>query len=152
MSWTRTWALGTTPAIRRARCPTTAPFPHGFSVLPRSVGRARAARFVTVVGHGQIWWADLERDKVRPVLILTRGWVAPRLSRVLVAPITTRVRGIHCEVLFGQGEGVEDGSAANLDNVQLVDRRELLGLAGRIRPERWSEVCAAMAHVIACER
>ena len=107
---------------------------------------------MTVVGHGQIWWADLERDKVRPVLILTRGWVAPRLSRVLVAPITTRVRGIHCEVLFGQGEGVEDGSAANLDNVQLVDRRELLGLAGRIRPERWREVCAAMAHVIACER
>lgn len=103
------------------------------------------------VGHGQLWWADLADDKVRPVLVLTRGWVAPRLSRVLVAPITSRVRGIACEVAVGPNEGVQHGSVANLDNVQLVDRDDLLVLAGRISPTRWDEVCAAMAHVIACE-
>lgn len=107
---------------------------------------------MTVVGHGQIWWADLADDKVRPVVVLTRGWVAPRLSRVLVAPVTSRRRDIPCEVHVGPNEGVQEGSVANLDNVQLVDRGYLLGLAGRISSSRWDEVCAAMAHVIACER
>lgn len=35
------------------------------------------------LGNGQVWWADLE--KVRPVVVLTRSRVAPRLSRVVVA-------------------------------------------------------------------
>ena len=74
------------------------------------------------------------------------------MSRVLVAPVTSRIRGIACEVPLGQREGVDDGCVVNLDNVQLVDRRDLLAVAGRVRPERWGEVCAAMAHVIACER
>ena len=66
------------------------------------------------VGHGQVWWADLTGDKVRPVVVLTRSWIAPRLSRVLVAPVTSREREIPSEVRLGSDDGVMDGSVANL--------------------------------------
>lgn len=67
------------------------------------------------LGHAQVWWADL--DEVRPVVVLTRARVAPRLHRVLVAPVTTTVRGLATEVTVGAAEGVRDGSVASLDNV-----------------------------------
>lgn len=100
------------------------------------------------LGHGQVWWADL--DKIRPVLVLTRRTVAPQLTRVLVAPLTTTVRGLPTEVPLGAGEGVADGSVASLDNTQLLPVDHLLRRAGRIPSERWPEVCDAMAHAIGC--
>jgi len=103
---------------------------------------------VTALGHGQLWWADL--DKVRPVVVLTRQRVASRLARVLVAPITTTVRGLATEVPLGSAEGVRDGSVANLDNVQLVPAACLLRRAGLVAPERWTEFCSAMGKVMAC--
>lgn len=103
---------------------------------------------MTALGHGQLWWADL--DKVRPVVVLTRQRVASRLARVLVAPITTIARGLATEVPLGSAEGVRDGSVASLDNVQLVPVGCLLRRAGRVAPERWPEFCSAMAKVMAC--
>lgn len=100
------------------------------------------------LGHGQVWWADL--DKIRPVLVLTRTSVAGRLHRVLVAPITTTVRDIPVEVDLGPEDGVIAGSVANLDNVQLLPVGMLLQRAGAIHPARWPEVCSAMAHAIGC--
>ena len=100
------------------------------------------------LGHAQVWWADL--DKVRPVVILTRRRVAPQLARVLVAPITTTVRGIATEVPVGVAEGVREGCAANLDNLQLVPVDRLLRQAGTVEPGRWSEFCRAMAKVMSC--
>lgn len=100
------------------------------------------------LGHGQVWWADL--DQVRPVVIVTRAGVASRLSRVLVAPITTTVRGIRTEVALGAADGVRPGSVANLDNLQLLPVDLLLHRAGRVADDRWPEFCAAMARVMAC--
>ncbi|MDQ6910492.1 MAG: type II toxin-antitoxin system PemK/MazF family toxin [Actinomycetota bacterium] len=102
----------------------------------------------SALGHGQIWWADL--DKVRPVVVLTRGRIAPRLSRVLVAPITTTARGLTTEVALGRAEGVRDACVDNLDNIQLVPAKLLLRRAGRVPPERWAEFCLAMQKVMAC--
>lgn len=100
------------------------------------------------LGHGQVWWADL--DEVRPVLVLTRARVAPHLTRVVVAPITTVVRGIDTEVALGAAEGVVDGSVANTDNLQLVRVDRLLRRAGCLDPDRWRECCAAVAHMMGC--
>lgn len=100
------------------------------------------------LGHGQVWWADL--DKVRPVVVLTRARIAPRLQRVLVAPITTTARGLATEVAIGVPEGVRNGSVANLDNVQLVPVSRLLRQAGHVGPDRWHEFCTAMKKLMAC--
>ena len=101
------------------------------------------------LGHGQVWWADL--DKVRPVVVLTRARAAPLLHRVLIAPVTTTVRGIATEVPVGSNEGVRDGSVANLDNVQLVPVACLLRRAGMVSTDTWPRFCAAMAAVMACQ-
>ncbi len=107
---------------------------------------------MSTIGHGQVWWADLAGEKVRPVVVLTRSRVAPLLRRVLVAPVTSTVRDIPSEVRIGAAEGVRDGSVANLDNAQLLDVAALLGRAGAVSSERWGEFCDAMAHVMACGR
>lgn len=100
------------------------------------------------LGHRQVWWADL--DKVRPVVVLTRARVAPRLARVLVAPVTTTVRGLVTEVVIGTREGVREGSVANLDNIQLVPVDAFLRRAGVVSNHRWPEFCRAMTKVMAC--
>lgn len=100
------------------------------------------------LGHGQIWWADL--DKIRPVLILTRARIAPHLTRVVVAPITSIARGLSTEVVLGPAEGVAEGSIANFDNLQLVPVSNLLRKAGQVADDRWSECCAAATSMMAC--
>ncbi len=100
------------------------------------------------LGHGQVWWADL--DKIRPVVIITRARVAPILRRVVVAPVTSTARGIATEVALGLGEGVQAGSVVNLDNIQLIPVECLLREAGRVPVARWPELCSAMASVMAC--
>ena len=100
------------------------------------------------LGHGQVWWADL--DKVRPVVVLTRSRVAPRLTKLLVAPVTTTVRGLATEVSLGMAEGLAEGCVANLDNVQLVPVDRLLRQAGTVARDRWPEFCVAMGKVMAC--
>ncbi|TMK51971.1 MAG: type II toxin-antitoxin system PemK/MazF family toxin [Actinobacteria bacterium] len=42
--------------------------------------------------RGEVWLADL--DKVRPVIVLTRDPMGQLLHAVLVAPVTSTVRGI----------------------------------------------------------
>ena len=99
------------------------------------------------LGHGQVWWADL--DKIRPVVVLTRQRVAPRLTRVVVAPVTTIVRHLATEVPLGHAEGLAE-SVANLDNAQLLPVDLLLQRAGTVAPNRWPEFCSAMGAVMAC--
>lgn len=89
-------------------------------------------------------------DKIRPVVVLTRRRVAARLNRVVVAPVTTTVRGIPTEVAIGAEEGVRPGSVANLDNVHLLDVDRLLRPTGRVAAERWPEFCHAVATMMAC--
>ena len=103
---------------------------------------------MTGIGHGDVWWADL--DKIRPVVVLTRRRVAARLTRVLVAPITTVIRGLATEVALGEAEGLQVECVANLDNVQLVPVDRLLRRAGAVPPGRWPEFCTAMSKVMAC--
>jgi mRNA interferase MazF len=100
------------------------------------------------LSHGQVWWIDV--DKVRPVVVLTRRRIASRLTRILVAPVTTTVRGIPTEVPLGNAEGLMSGCVANLDNVQLIPANRLLRRAGVVAPARWPEFCRAMAAVLAC--
>lgn len=105
---------------------------------------------IPTLGHGQIWWADLSGEKIRPVVVLTRRRVAGRLHRVVVAPITSTVRGIPTEVALGHPEGVREGSVANLDNIQLLEVDALLGRIGTVTSVRWNEFCEALSFSINC--
>jgi mRNA interferase MazF len=89
-------------------------------------------------------------DKRRPVLVLTRPEVIPLLSTVMVAPITSRVRGAPSEVLVGQEEGLKTESAVNLDHVQTVDKERLGVWLGTVSEAKMRRVCNALAIAVGC--
>ena len=102
------------------------------------------------MGNGEIWWADVPNDKIRPVIVLTRSRVAARLHSVVVAPITSTARGLATEVFVGAGEGVRDGSVANFDNTMLLHRSALGRKCGQVDASRWPEFCRAMHKMMGC--
>ena len=67
--------------------------------------------------RGDVWFADVPGDKRRPVVVLTRDSVLPRLTTVLVAPVTTRVRRIPTELGLGPAHGLSRPCVANFDNM-----------------------------------
>jgi len=94
-----------------------------------------------------VWWARLPAPLGRrPVLLLTRPGGYAYLNRVLVAEVTTTVRGIPQEVPLGTREGLGRRCVANLDNVQAIPKRLLVERAGSLAPARAVEVKRAMGH------
>jgi mRNA interferase MazF len=99
--------------------------------------------------RGEVWLAQL--DKVRPVVVLTRDPMGRFLSAVVVAPVTSTVRGVSTEVEVGAADGVRLPSVANLDTVQLVARSRLVRRVGRARAETMVAICAALAIAVGCD-
>jgi mRNA interferase MazF len=64
-------------------------------------------------------------DKARPVLVLTRELVRPRLTTVTVAPITTTARGLSTEVAVDAANGLESASVVSCDHVTTIPKRAL---------------------------
>ncbi len=105
----------------------------------------------TRVSRGQIWLYSFEPpDKRRPVVVLTREDVIAYLSTVMVAPITSTIRGAPSEVVVGPGQGLKTDSAINLDHVQTVPQARLHSFVGTLSSEKMSEVCRALAIAVGC--
>lgn len=104
------------------------------------------------VNRGEIWrYAFARPDKRRPVLVLTRQEVIGLLHTVMVAPITSTVRGAPSEVAVGVAEGLKRPSAVNLDHVQTLEQSRLVGYVGHLEPEKMREVCRALAIATGCD-
>src|SRR3989442_15383733 len=105
-----------------------------------------------IVSRGEIWKYRLAApDKKRPVVVLTRQEVIGLLHTVMVAPITSTIRGAPSEVPVGTNEGLKRDSAVNLDHVQTVDKRRLKGFVGSLGKVKLNAVCSALAIAIGCE-
>jgi mRNA interferase MazF len=103
------------------------------------------------LNRGEIWLFQFERpDKRRPVLVLTRQEVIPLLRTVMVAPITSTIRGAPSEVLVGVDQGLKHDSAVNLDHVQTVDKQRLRKYVGQLDRDKMSRVCRALAIATGC--
>lgn len=99
--------------------------------------------------RGEVWLARL--DKVRPVIVLTRDPLGRLLHSVIVAPVSSMVRGLSTEVAVGAEDGLRVPSVANLDNVQLVARVRLGRRIGRARPTTMEAICEALAIATGCD-
>jgi mRNA interferase MazF len=105
------------------------------------------------VNRGEIWLYTFNApDKRRPVLVLTRQEVINLLSTVMVAPITSAIRGAPSEVVVGIDEGLKRDSAVNLDHVQTVDKVRLRTFVGALKRRKMAEVCRALAIAAGCGR
>ena len=76
--------------------------------------------------RGQVWWADLPPPfGRRPVLFLSRDGAYSVRDLIIVAPVTTRVRGIPAEVPLGRDDGLPRPCVANLDAMYTISKRQV---------------------------
>nr|WP_300019426.1 type II toxin-antitoxin system PemK/MazF family toxin [Pseudonocardia sp.] len=75
----------------------------------------------------------------------SNGW-----ATVLVAPVTTRVRGIPTEVELTAVDGLPRRCAANFDNVFTLRRERLRTPIARLSTTRLDEVCRAHRFAVGC--
>lgn len=100
--------------------------------------------------RGDVWFADVPGDKRRPVVVLTRSSVLPRLATILVAPVTTRVREIPTEVPLGPAHGLPRRCVANFDNILPLPKEKLIHHVGRLDAPEMRRACAAARFAIQC--
>lgn len=104
------------------------------------------------VNRGEIWLYTFKPpDKRRPVLVLTRDDAIPWLDTVMVAPVTSTIRGAPSEVAVGVDEGLKGASAVNLDHIQTVPKRLLRKFVGSLGPEKMRAVCGALLTAAGCD-
>lgn len=104
------------------------------------------------LSRGEIWRYQFRApDKRRPVLVLSRQDVIGLLNTVVVAPITSTIRGAPSEVVVSVTEGLKHASAVNLDHVQTVEQARLERYVGRLGREKMREVCRALAIAVGCD-
>jgi mRNA interferase MazF len=104
-----------------------------------------------VLHRGEVWWADVPGDKLRPVLVLTRERFVARLTSLLVAPLTTTVRDIPTEVRLTADDGLPRECAANFDNVFTLSRSRFKQRITRLAEPRLREVCRAYQFAAGCQ-
>jgi mRNA interferase MazF len=100
---------------------------------------------VAEVNRGEIWqFAFPKPTGRRPVLVLTRGDMIPRLNTVTIAPLTSTIRGVPSEVVVGPEVGLKRPSAINLHHVATVPRAGLRAYVGTVPPEAMLRIRTAL--------
>jgi len=102
-----------------------------------------------VVARGEIWWGEAPDDKGRPFLVVSRDVANEVMQRVLVAPVTRRVRGLPSELALGAEEGLPVDSVASFDNVRPFPKAMLVRRLGALGP-RLHELCRAAQAALDC--
>ncbi|MGH7803747.1 MAG: type II toxin-antitoxin system PemK/MazF family toxin [Candidatus Binatia bacterium] len=103
------------------------------------------------VARGEVWTYEFRGpDKRRPVVVLSRSDAIAVLGTVMVAPITSTIRGLPSEVGVGVSEGLKRESAVNLDHVQTVAQARLSRRLGSLGAEKMRAVCRALAVATGC--
>ncbi len=104
------------------------------------------------VARGEVWLYEFHRpDKRRPVVVISRAEAIAVLHTVIVAPVTSTIRGLPSEVIIGVAEGLKRESAVNLDHVQTVERARLSRYVGHLGSEKMGAVCRALAIATGCD-
>lgn len=83
-------------------------------------------------------------DKPRPVVVLTRELIRPRLTNVTVAPITSTIRGLSTEVPVGPENGLEHDSVICCDNLATIPVENLRYMVGTLNPEQEQRLSEAI--------
>ncbi|HEX6568276.1 MAG TPA: type II toxin-antitoxin system PemK/MazF family toxin [Acidimicrobiales bacterium] len=103
-----------------------------------------------VVARGEVWWGETPADKGRPFLVVSRDAANDVMARVLVAPVTTRVREVPSELPLGPDEGLPRPSVASFDNVRPFPKSMLVRRLGALGPARRHDLCVVAAATLDC--
>lgn len=101
--------------------------------------------------RGEIWFVETGRGGDRPVLVLTRDPVAARINSVVVAQLTTRVRGLTSELpLSPEQDGVPSPCVASFDNIVTVARSSLRRYVTTVSEARMVQACTVLNAALGC--
>ena len=103
-----------------------------------------------MVARGELWWGESPDSKGRPYLVVSRDAANEVMQRVLVAPVTTRIRSIPSELPVGPAEGLAVASVASFDNVQPFLKALLVRRLGALGPDRRHLLCTVAAATLDC--
>jgi mRNA interferase MazF len=92
--------------------------------------------------RGEIWWAQV--DKRRPVVLVSREEAYAVRAMVVVAPVSTTVRGFSVEVRVGRKEGLPRQAVVNCDWLVTLPKADLIERAGRLSKEKLSRLDSAL--------
>ena len=103
-----------------------------------------------MVSRGELWWGETPDAKGRPYLVVSRSAANEVMRSVLVAPVTSRVRGVPSELSVGPREGLPIECVATFDNVQAMVKALLTRRLGELGPARQRELCAVIFATFDC--
>ena len=92
--------------------------------------------------RGEIWWDRV--DKRRPVVLLSRQEAYEVRASVIVAPISTTVRGYAVEVRVGRREGLPRSGVINCDWIATVPKTQLTDRVGSLSENKLSQLDSAL--------
>jgi mRNA interferase MazF len=104
-----------------------------------------------MVKRGDVCWVDLPDEKRRPVVVLTRAQAIPVMGQVVVAYLTSTIRGIPTEVRLDTSDGVPRECVISMDNLRTVSRSLLSEPVTTLSGPRMHEACRALAIATGCD-
>ncbi|MCH7227998.1 type II toxin-antitoxin system PemK/MazF family toxin [Haloferula sp. A504] len=98
---------------------------------------------------GEVWFADLGMAvKSRPVLVLAYPSSDDARALVIVAPLTSQIRGMRGEVEIGKPRWLPKRSAVNVQGLASFDRHALFRRMGRLDTAAMDKVKAALRDIL----
>ena len=96
-------------------------------------GSGRRRLVNTSPAAGEVWLADLGMAaKTRPVLVLAYPTGDDARSLVVVAPLTSQIRGMRGEIPLGKPRWLPKTSAVNIQGLASFDRNHLARRLGAL--------------------
>jgi len=97
----------------------------------------------------EVWLADLGiQGKTRPVLVLAYPEPDDARALVIVAPLTSQIRGMSGEVDLGKPRWLPKQSAVNVQGLASFDRHRLMRKLGRLDKAAMENVKLALRELL----
>lgn len=100
--------------------------------------------------RGEIWFAATGTGSDRPVLVLTRDPVADRIDGIVVAQLTSTIRGLMSELKLGEADGLQRDCVASFDNLHTLPRSAFRRRVAVLSSARLDEACAVVNDALGC--
>ncbi len=98
---------------------------------------------------GEVWFADLGMSaKNRPVLVLAYPEYDDARALVIVAPLTSQIRGMRGEVEIGKPRWLPKRSAVNIQGLASFDRHALTRKLGRLDDPPMEQIKNALREIL----
>jgi mRNA interferase MazF len=98
---------------------------------------------------GEVWFAELGlAEKSRPVLVLAVPRETDARALVIVAPLTSQIRGLGGEVPIGKPSWLPKISAVNAQGLASFDKNKLVRRMGRLSDPQMISVKSALRDLL----